>query len=201
VHFCTLINGDYVFPGFDMICFRRREGGILLSFRFIAIEVRATRQNRRIILVTKLSSFAVRLCLRLCTYGRAELLTLTQPINDGVVTDWDDYELLFTGICERLRVDVADFGVLLVESPLNKHANRERMTQVGGTVCTQTHERHAQIMFETFNVRRMYVEVSGVLSLYSSGRVTGCVIESGQCAHGTFSKARLPCIQATERRT
>lgn len=77
----------------------------------------------------------VRLCLRLCTRDRAELLTLTQPINDGVVTDWDDYELLFTGICERLRVDVADFGVLLVEPPLNKHANRERMTQVGRTGC------------------------------------------------------------------
>ena len=34
-------------------------------------------------------------------------------------------------------------------------------------------------MFETFNVPAMYVSIQAVLSLYSSGRTTGIVLDSG----------------------
>ena len=37
----------------------------------------------------------------------------------------------------------------------------------------------AEIMFDTFNVPAYYSGVSSVLSLYSSGRMTGLVIDSG----------------------
>jgi len=47
---------------------------------------------------------------------------------------------------------------------LNPKQNRERMTQ---------------IHFETFNVPAMYVQIQAVLSLYASGRTTGCVFDSG----------------------
>ena len=42
-------------------------------------------------------------------------------------------------------------------------------------------ERHAtlRIVFETFGVPAMYVAIQAVLSLYSSGRTTGIVMDSG----------------------
>ena len=35
-----------------------------------------------------------------------------------------------------------------------------------------------QIMFETFNVPRLYVQIQAVMSLYTSGRTTGMVMDS-----------------------
>merc|ERR1712230_298089 len=40
-------------------------------------------------------------------------------------------------------------------------------------------ERMTQIHFETFNCPSMYVQIQAVLSLYASGRTTGCVFDSG----------------------
>jgi hypothetical protein len=41
------------------------------------------------------------------------------------------------------------------------------------------HANLMQIMIETFNVPAMYVNIQTVLSLYASGRTTGCVLDSG----------------------
>merc|ERR1711978_440750 len=40
-------------------------------------------------------------------------------------------------------------------------------------------EKMCQIMFETFDVPDFYVGIQAVLSLYSSGRTTGIVLDSG----------------------
>lgn len=40
----------------------------------------------------------------------------------------------------------------------------------------------AQIMFETFDVPAMYVSMQAVLSLYATGRSTGCVFDCGEGA-------------------
>jgi actin beta/gamma 1 len=34
-------------------------------------------------------------------------------------------------------------------------------------------------MFENFNVPQFYVSIQAILSLYASGRTTGCVVDSG----------------------
>jgi len=36
-----------------------------------------------------------------------------------------------------------------------------------------------QIIFETFNVPAMYVAIQAILSLYTSGRTTGIVLDMG----------------------
>lgn len=36
-----------------------------------------------------------------------------------------------------------------------------------------------EIMFETFNVPSLFISMSAVLALYSSGRTTGIVVDSG----------------------
>ena len=59
--------------------------------------------------------------------------------------------------------------VLLTEPPNNSIKNKEKLIQV---------------MFETFNVPKLYVATQGVLELYAAGRYTGTVLSSGEgCSH------------------
>ena len=64
----------------------------------------------------------------------------------------------------ELRCSPEEHPVLLTEAPMNPKANRERMTS---------------IMFEIFDVPSVYVAIQAVLALYSAGRTTGIVMDSG----------------------
>jgi len=93
------------------------------------------------------------------------ILLIRYPIEHGIVTNWDDMEKIWHHtFFNELRVAPEDHPTLLTEAPMNPKNNRERMTQ---------------IMFETFNVPALYVQIQAVLSLYSSGRTTGIVCDSG----------------------
>lgn len=92
-------------------------------------------------------------------------LVLRHPVAHGIVTDWDDMELLFRhAYDEQLKVDSDDYPLLLTEPPMNPKENRERMTE---------------LMFETFRVPALYIHVQAVLSLYSVGKTTGLVLDCG----------------------
>lgn len=93
------------------------------------------------------------------------VLKLNYPIEHGVVTNWDDMQLLWKYTFDnQLRVDPTEHNVLLTEAPQNPKKNREKMTE---------------IMFEIFKVPGTFIAIQGVLSLYASGRTTGIVMDIG----------------------
>lgn len=93
------------------------------------------------------------------------VLRFGHPIEHGVVKNWDDMEKVWHHtLYSELKVSPEEHPVLMTEAPLNPKENREKMTQ---------------IMFEVFNVPCLYVSVQAVLALYSNGRTTGVVLDSG----------------------
>ena len=93
------------------------------------------------------------------------VLILKYAIEHGIIEDWDDMEKIWDHtFTNELRVTPEEHNVMLTEAPLNPKVNREKMTQ---------------IMFDTFNVPGLYIAIQAVLSLYSAGKFTGIVCDSG----------------------
>ncbi|KAI0984031.1 hypothetical protein GJ496_001881 [Pomphorhynchus laevis] len=94
------------------------------------------------------------------------------PIRHGLVEDWDLMERFWEQcIFKYMHSEPEDHVFLLTEAPMNTPENRETM---------------AEIMFESFNVRGLYIAVQAVLALAaswlsSSGTrtLTGTVVDSG----------------------
>lgn len=62
------------------------------------------------------------------------ILTLTEPIQNGIVMNWDNMEkLLHHTFYTELRINPEVHPVLVAEPPQNPKANREVMTKVGIT--------------------------------------------------------------------
>jgi len=97
--------------------------------------------------------------------SKRKILTLKYPLEHGIVTNWEDMEKIWHHtFFNELRVSPEVHPVLLTEAPLTPKENREKTTQ---------------IMFETFKVPRLFIEVAAVLSLYASGRTRGIVVDIG----------------------
>ncbi|XP_072923915.1 uncharacterized protein [Hemitrygon akajei] len=97
--------------------------------------------------------------------ARREVLSLTYPIERGMVTSWDEMEMIWRYIFGfELHVKSKERPVLLTAAPLTPFLSRERMTE---------------IMFEDFSVPAMFVAIPATLALYSSGRTQGVVLDSG----------------------
>lgn len=98
--------------------------------------------------------------------AKSDLLYLHQPVENGVITNWEDIERIWNHtFYNELVVNPEEHSVVLTEKPMSSRVNREKMIQ---------------IMFETFNVKGFYLGVQAVLALFSIGRTTGIVWDSGE---------------------
>lgn len=94
------------------------------------------------------------------------LLSLSYPIQRGVVTNWDAMEQVWHHIFyNELRIAPEEHPILMTELPFNPRRNREMMTQT---------------MFETFNAGAFYVATPPRLRKISSARATGMVVSIGE---------------------
>ena len=93
------------------------------------------------------------------------VLKLMYPIEHGIIEDWDGMEKIWEHcFSNELRCTPSDHNVMLTEAPMNPKENREKM---------------AEIMFGTFQTKGLYIAIQAVLSLYSAGKFTGIVCDSG----------------------
>ncbi len=88
------------------------------------------------------------------------------PLERGIITDWDAMERFWQIVFYNLlKIDPTTHPLILSEIPLNPTENKLKM---------------AQIMFEKFKVPSLLIILQQSLSLYASGRTTGCVVDIGE---------------------
>jgi actin len=92
-------------------------------------------------------------------------LEMKKPILDSLIKSWDDIESLWTHtFFNVLKVCPDEVYAVVSESPMNPEKYREKSVE---------------ILFELFNLEGVYLASKSLLSLYSTGRTTGCVVDSG----------------------
>lgn len=91
--------------------------------------------------------------------------SIRHPIQRGSINDWGDLEKIYEYIFRSvLETDSSKNPILITRPYGNPKEESEKMIQ---------------LMFETFNVPSFYTDYQSRLSLYSSGRSTGIVLEIG----------------------
>ena len=93
------------------------------------------------------------------------VLDIIYVCENGIVTSLEALEyVLEQAMVTELRVQPAEYNILLTEAPLNPDRNRIEMIE---------------IVFERFFMIGAQVQIQAVLALYASGRTTGLVFDSG----------------------
>ena len=98
--------------------------------------------------------------------AKRDILSLSYPIERGIITNWDDMEKIWEHTFQKeLKTLPEEHPVLLTDHPLNPLANREKMTQ---------------LLFEKFNTVATYTAIDAILSFYANGRTSGMILQSGE---------------------
>lgn len=92
-------------------------------------------------------------------------LSLTTPMENGVIENFSDMQHLWDYTFENLGVEPRAHSLLLTEPPYNPRPNREKVVEM---------------MFETYQVPSLNISIQGVLALLGQGRTTGLVLDSGE---------------------
>jgi len=99
------------------------------------------------------------------------------PIVRAVPDDWDHLELLWEhALKNELETNAEDIALVLTDAPMSV----DRSTQVQAN-----RRKMGEIAFERLGVKAMTIGCQPVLSLFSTGRTRGCVVEVGEGASFT----------------
>ena len=74
-------------------------------------------------------------------------------------------ELIWSYIFEELNLETKNVNVLMTDSPFNKKDKRQIMSR---------------ILFEKFKVKSLAIMNTAALRMYSTGRVSGLIAQSGE---------------------
>ncbi len=97
--------------------------------------------------------------------SKYEIMNFSYPIQRGEVTDWDKFEnLIHYLLYSEMKVVPEEVSILITESPRTSRENREKLTE---------------ILFETFNVKRLHIANSSMVGLFSYGKTSGLIVDSG----------------------
>ncbi|KAJ5075260.1 actin-10-related [Anaeramoeba ignava] len=97
---------------------------------------------------------------------KSSRISINYPVRNGIISNYTDLEQIWFDIFyNELGVDPEHHSVLFVESPFNIDSSR-----------AQT----AQIMFERFLVPNFLTKNSAFLALFSIGKKSGFVVDSGE---------------------
>merc|ERR1739838_118323 len=94
------------------------------------------------------------------------ILSISHPIRQGVVQDWDDLEAVWSHIWEaELKTEASNQPVIITQAPLATEQEEAKM---------------AEILVEKLEVPALYLANKAVMSLYGGGQMTGVAVDSGQ---------------------
>merc|ERR1711892_802611 len=93
------------------------------------------------------------------------ILSLSHPIRQGIVQDWDDLEAIWSHIWNtELKTEASNQPVIITQAPLATEQEEAKM---------------AEILIEKLEVPAMFIANKSVMSLYGGGNMTGISMDSG----------------------
>merc|ERR1719419_1704961 len=93
------------------------------------------------------------------------ILSISHPIRQGVVQDWDDLEAIWSHIWgNELKTEASNQPVIITQAPLATEQDEAKM---------------AEILIEKHQVPAIFIANKSVMSLYGGGNMTGISVDSG----------------------
>jgi len=118
--------------------------------------------------------------------SNAEFMNFYSPIQRGEVVDWDKFETLMHYLLySQIEVVPEDMSILITETPLSSKKNRAKISE---------------LLFEKFNVQKCHIANSSMLGLFSYGKSSGIVVDSGYNITSTVPVYEgFPLVYASQR--
>jgi len=113
------------------------------------------------------------------TFATQDSLDFTFPMDQGIVTNWEDYvHLMHATFVGELGLNPRDRPLLLTTPVQTTRQHKEKLSEIS---------------FEEFHIPSMCTQLQPVMALFESGRISGTVIDSGETMTYSVSISRGIC--------